>query len=488
MKQLSGIDATFLYMETRETPMHVAGLTLYEPPKDLKGSFHAHFKSFFATRLHLVPIFSQKLAKTVFELDHPGWVEAREVDLDYHIEGVRLPAPGDFAQIEALVGELHGVRLDRKRPLWKFTVIEGLADGRVAIYTKVHHAAVDGAAGMAIMQAIYDFTAAPRQVPAPAPRTIAPKPSTAERALSGVNDLVNSLMRQHIQALEAGAQMMGTVAELLKPQGAGEGGGGGGLGGLSGVNALIAPKTPFNITITPKRVYAARSLSLADAKLIAKATGTKINDVVMAICAGALRRYLLDKKKLPKTPLIAFVPISLRQAGNTDTNNQVFGMNCPLATEIADPLERLKTIQKTTNNAKTVAGVTKDAAPKDFTLLGAPLLLPGLMKLFGRTGLADVAPMAVNVVISNVPGPQFPVYCAGAKVTSLYPVSIPVHGIGLNLTVQSYLGKLDFGLTGDAKAMPDIHVLADFVPVALEELKAAAVGQAEEGETADAQA
>jgi diacylglycerol O-acyltransferase len=471
MKQLSGIDATFLYMETPETPMHVAGLTLYDPPKAMAGSFYEHFRTFFASRVHLIPIFSKKLARSVLNLDHPGWVDVGEIDLDYHIRHARLPKPGTFAQLEAMVGDLHSIQLDRSRPLWQFTVIDGLADGRLALYSKVHHAAVDGGAGMVITKALYDVTETPRDVgPVPAPKPRGAKPTMEQRALVGLNDLMANMIRQQITVMTAGAKLLGSLAGALVP---GASKGEEKVAGAPVLPTLLPPKTPFNVTITGQRSYAARSVSLDDAKFVARATGTKINDVVMAICSGALRTYLLAKKKLPKTPLIAFVPISLREAGNTDINNQVFGMNCPLATEIADPLERLLSIQRTSSTSKSMAGATKDAAPKDFTLIGAPMLLPGLMQLLGKSGLADVVPMGVNVVISNTQGPPFPLYCAGAKVSALYPVSIPTHGIALNLTVQSYLSALDFGLTADRKAVPDVADLADGLKPALDELVAA---------------
>lgn len=471
MKQLSGIDATFLYMETPETPMHVAGLTLYDPPKVMTGTFYEHFRTFFASRVHLIPIFGKKLARSAFDLDHPGWVDTGEVDLDYHIRHARLPKPGTFAQLEAMVGDLHSVVLDRSRPLWQFTVIDGLADGRLALYSKVHHAAIDGGAGMVITKALYDVTETPRDVgPAPAPKPKAAKPTMEQRALVGLNDLMANMIRQHITVMTAGAKLMGSLASALIP---GMSKGEDKVPGAPAIPNLVPPRTPFNVTITGQRSYAARSVPLDAAKFVARATGTKLNDVVMAICSGALRTYLLAKKKLPATPLIAFVPISLREAGNTDINNQVFGMNCPLATDIADPLERLLSIQKTSSTSKSMAGATKDAAPKDFTLIGAPMLLPGLVQLLGRSGLADMVPMGVNVVISNTQGPPFPLYCAGAKVTALYPVSIPTHGIGLNLTVQSYMNALDFGLTADRKAVPDVADLADGLKPALDELVAA---------------
>lgn len=467
MKQLTGIDASFLYMETPEMPMHVAGLHIYEPPAELFGSFFDHFRDFFLSRMHLAPVFEKKLARTVLELDHPGWVDAGEMDLDYHLKRATLPSPGSFAQLEQMVGELHAVPLDRSRPLWQITVIDGLDDGNVAVYSKMHHAAIDGGAGMAIAAALFDMSPVPRKVKPPEPKKPTRKPTIEERAILGINDAVQNVLRQQLKAMEAIPRMLGTVTDMLLPK-KGEG-----AGGLPGIPDVLAPKTPFNVTITSQRSFAARELSLTDAKFVAKATGTKINDVVMAICAGALRPYLAERKALPKRPLVAFVPISLRAPGDAEASNQVFGMMCPIATEIADPLERLEAIRRTAGDSKTLAGTVKDVSPKDYTLLGAPILLPGLAQLYGRIGLADIMPSTTNLTISNVAGPPFPLYCAGARILALYPVSIPVHGIALNITVQSYLDKLDFGITADKRAVPDAAKLADLLVTALAELKAA---------------
>jgi WS/DGAT/MGAT family acyltransferase len=208
-----------------------------------------------------------------------------------------------------------------------------------------------------------------------------------------------------------------------------------------------------------------------------KATGCMLNDVVMPICAGALRRYLLQRDALPESELIAFVPISLRELGNTDLNNQVFGMMCGLATDVEDPVARLQRIRSSSADAKQIAGGIKDAMPQDYAFFGAPFLIRGLMDLYGRSGLADVLPTACNVCISNVPGPNVPLYGAGAKVAALYPVSIPAHGCALNLTVQSYLGSLDFGLTADRRAVPDIGRLADYLTEEFVALKTAVLGE-----------
>ena len=460
MKQLSGIDATFLYMETDETPMHVAGLTIYNLPKGFRGSFHKHFTNFFKGRVHLIPIFGMKLAKTAFELDHPGWVDAGEIDFDYHIRSAKLPKPGNRAQLEEMVATLHAERLDRKKPLWQFTVIEGLEGRQAALYSKVHHAAVDGGSGMVITQALYDVTETPRDVDPPKEKEAQRKPTDVERAILGVNTVMNNIMRQQLNLLDAVPKVLTQMADMVAPV----------LSGKVGLPQLLAPRTPFNVTVGKQRSYAARSVPLADAKMIAKATGAKLNDVVMAATSGALRAYLTKKQKLPDAALVAFVPISLREVGNTEIRNQVFGMNVPLATNYGDPLKRLEKIREESGTSKAMAGTVKDAAPSDFTLVGAPTLLPGLMQLYGSSKLADYIPQTVNLTISNTPGPPFPLYCAGAQVTALYPVSIATHGVALNVTVQSYMQHLDFGITADHAAMPDPDVFAELVVASFEEL------------------
>ena len=464
MTQLSGIDATFLYMETDQTPMHVAGLTLYDLPKGFKGSFHKHFTTFFKGRVHLIPIFGMKLAKAMFQIDHPGWVDAGELDFDYHIQSAKLPKPGTRKQLEEMVAALHSTTLDRKKPLWQFTVIEGLEGRQAALYSKVHHAAVDGGAGMVITKALYDVTEEPREVEPPTPKEPQRKPSDLERTILSISDIAANMARQQLTLMENVPKMLGQMSDMIAPV----------LAGKVGLPQIRAPRTPFNVTVEAKRSYAARSISLQDVKSICKATGTKLNDVVMAITSGALRRYLTEKQQLPDAALVAFVPISMREMGNSDINNQVFGMNVPLATNYGDPLKRLKKIGQESGASKAMAGSVKDAAPKDFTLIGAPTLLPGLMQMFGDTKLADYIPQPVNLCISNTQGPPFPLYCAGAKVTALYPVSIATHGCELNVTVQSYIDKLDFGITEDHKAMPDADYFVDMIVTSFEELKEAA--------------
>jgi WS/DGAT/MGAT family acyltransferase len=233
---------------------------------------------------------------------------------------------------------------------------------------------------------------------------------------------------------------------------------------LPKLTGLIGPRTPFNVAITNQRSYVARSIPLAETKAIAKSLGVSINDVVLATCAGALRRYLRELHTLPNDkPLIAAVPVSLRETGNTESNNQVSMSFMTLATDIADPIERVRAIKASSANAKSVMGDLKSVLPTDFPSLGAPWLMTGLVALLGRSGLANHLPPIANVVVSNVPGPQTPLFVAGARLCTYYPVSIPAHAMALNMTVQSYNGSMDYGLIACRRAVPDIGDLGDFL-------------------------
>jgi WS/DGAT/MGAT family acyltransferase len=297
--------------------------------------------------------------------------------------------------------------------------------------------------------------AAPIKPPRPRPRTNQYQLGVAELAGAALSNAVTQAVKL-IQSLPAvGRALRSVVYPVSEADGKRH------LALPS--NLQLAPRTPLNVAITNQRSYAARSLSLAEVKAMAKKTGTSLNDVVMAIFAGALKRYLADYDCRPDKPLIAGVPVSLREAGNTDANNQVSMMIVNLATTIADPIERLRAINTSANAGKKFQGSVKGAMPTDFPSLGVPWIMSGLVSLYGRSRLANRMPPIVNVAISNVPGPQFPLYFAGAKLADFFPVSIPGHGIALNMTVQSYNGLLEVGLTACRRAMPDVADLGNYV-------------------------
>jgi diacylglycerol O-acyltransferase / wax synthase len=455
MIHLSAMDASFLHLETPEMPMHVGSLQIADLPEGYAGDYYEDVKQWMASRMHLASVFRRKLALMPFDLANPVWVDDEDVDLDYHVRHVILPRPGTMAQLEKYVARLHSSLLDRSRPLWEIYVIEGLNTGQVAIYDKMHHAAIDGQAGVAIAKALLSPSAVPAPIKPPRPRlrTNQYQLGVAELAGAALSNAITQSVKLIKSLPTVGRAIVSVIYPVCEVDGKRH------LGMPEGFQ--LGPKTPLNVAITNQRSFAARSLSLAEVKAMAKRSGTSLNDVVMAICAGALKRYLAEYDCVPAKPLIAGVPVSLREAGNTDPNNQVSMMFVSLATTISDPIERLRAINASANVGTKLQLSVKGAMPTDFPSLGVPWLMSGLVSLYGRSRLANRLPPIANVAISNVPGPQFPLYFAGAKLAGFFPVSIPGHGIALNITVQSYNGLLEVGLTACRRAMPDVADLAD---------------------------
>jgi WS/DGAT/MGAT family acyltransferase len=474
MKQLSGLDATFLYLETAEMPMHVGALHVIELPAGYKGRFVTQLRRHIASRLPVAPVLRRKLWWMPLNLANPAWVDA-EPDLSKHIVEVRLPAAarsGDgLAELEAQVGALHPVLLDRNQPLWKMHVFEGLAPGanghkRVALYTQLHHAAVDGQAAVALANAILDLTPEPRAMEARASRR------TKIFRLEMTEMLRGALANQVAQVSRIVKELPSTIGTL----------GGAArtalfraplFGGKKGVsNLTLAPKTPFNVSVTSGRAFAAVTLPLREVKALGRAHDATINDMVLMVCSTALRRYLGKKRTLPKKSLVAAVPITLREAGDTSSDNQASMSLISLGTHIADPRQRLAHVRAATAAMKSTMGSVKSILPTDYPSLGVPWLIEAVTALYGKARVADKIPQVANVVISNVPGPPMPLYIAGARMLTNYPTSIVVHGMALNITVQSYDQSLDFGLIADAAAVPDVKMLAEAIAIAFDDLRA----------------
>lgn len=504
--KLSSLDAGFLYMETPEMPMHVGSLSMFQLPKGYKGDYFEAFKAQIADRIEDAPMLKRKLARTLLDVDHPSWVEDEQFDINRQIFRASLAAPSDMAALRRTVGWMHAKLLNRARPLWEFYLFENMPDNQVGLYVKIHHALIDGGAGMALTKIIYDVVpnpeprvraAAPRADEAAKPAATATLADTASSAMesylrfwqapfdasaaggfslprSGKTDL-GSVLIDHIAGqvemgvkfaaalpAMAGAAVRG-MAQFMDPS------------RLSDLRNMVAPATPLNKSISSERAFATVTLPLSRVKAVGKAAGGSINDAVMAISAGMLRRYLEETGSLPDRPLTAGVPISLREEGNANANNQVFAMVCPLATDIADPKQRLATIIGESGKAKAMVSPFKDFVPlaTNASALGLPIAAQLLALLYSRSGLSDVLPPATNVCISNVPGPRMSLYAAGAELLHLYPVSIVTHGMALNITVQSYRDQLEFGLIAGANILPDVQRLADMMADELEVLEQA---------------
>ena len=481
VQYLSGLDASFLHMETPEMPMHVGALLVCELPAHHSGSFVDDIRAHIATRLPLVSAMCRRLEKMPLNITNPVWVDAQP-DLNEHIVSIKLREGSSVQDVEARIGQLHMVLLDRARPLWKFHVFEGLKAGpgktkRYALYTQLHHAAVDGQAALALANAILDTGPIPRDVKI---ERRAKRPAmTLSEMLSGV--LVNQL-QQYAHIIKGLPAAVTALKEVARKTAAGVGSGAASRfvadatkktkAGGSVSNLTLAPRTRLNASVTTSRIFATVSLPLAELKTMRSQFDATLNDVVLMLCSGALRRYFLQHGPLPRKSLIAAVPISLRAAGDETSNNQASMTLVNLGTHIASPIKRVAHIKAACAAMKANLGTVRSLMPTDFPSLGVPWLMSTAASLYGRAKVADRIPPIANVVISNVPGPACPFYLAGAKVLTYFPTSIVVHGMGLNITVQTYNESLDVGLIACAEAAPQLHDLALHITAAFEELKA----------------
>ena len=495
MHHLSALDALFLHMETPDMPMHVGGLILLDKPAKHRGSFYKKIREHLISRMHLAPLFSRRLAFMPLDLVNPIWLGGAEVDLDYHIRHKMLPKPGTQVQLETMVAQLHEGMLDRDRPLWQFTVIEGLQSGQVAFASRIHHAALDGQGGVALAQAMFDTAPTPRSVESPEDKAKRLPPSTAKmlsaafrntvaqygkilKAIPGAVKVagqvgVMALSLSSSQAKKAGAPSeQGTgIPELveIKPGDSPEKTVKSLLKKLPG-GITLGPRTPLNVAISGKRAFVGVQLSLAEAKAIARHFDAKLNDIVMAVVAGALRRYFAKDAKVLSKAMMGAIPVSLRAPGDTSQSNQVTMMLVNMGTQIADPKKRLVAIVAASNRAKALTSTMKSAVPMDMPSLGIPWLLSIISPLYKLAVSTNRIPVVANIVISNVPGPPVALYLAGAKMTANFPVSIVTHGLGLNVTIQSYNGSLDYGLIACKRTVPDLRKFGDAMQAAHQEL------------------
>lgn len=460
MKVLSGVDGGFLHLETQETPMHVGSLHLFDPPAGGARVFHAQVRRLMRRRLSIAPVLTRKLAPMPLQFANPVWVEDDALDMDYHVQHLTLPRPGTQAQLEDLAGRLHSELLDRHRPLWRMAVIDGLQSGQVAYYFQIHHSLLDGQAGVLLSQVLFDLGPEPRVIPHGAARH-AEHPGVVELAAAALKHDAG----QYIKLVRHLPDVVKTLAGML-------GGPTGPSRGRLGQNFSFGPKTPLNVPITGARGFATASVPLGTLKQLAAAHEAKLNDIVLALCGGALRRYLAAHGGVPKKPLIATMPISLRDAGNTEYTTQATLSLVNLNTQIADPVKRLRAIRDAAGAMKALARQARGVIPTDFPSFGMPWLMPVLAALYGRSGIVKAMPPIANVVISNVPGPQLPLYAAGARMVGYWPLSIVEHGVGLNITVMSYAGTMGFGFTTARCAVPEASELSAALLASLDELVA----------------
>ena len=478
MQPLSGLDSSFLYLEDARQPMHVGSVLVFEGSMDFES-----FRQTMASRVHLVPRLRQRLAMVPFGIGKPYWVEDPEFNLDMHLQHVALPSPGSWKELRGLAARIFSVPLDRSRPLWEMTFVEGLDQipqvppGSVALINKTHHAAIDGVSGADMMGILLDMTKEPRVFSPPPPRAVPPVPNELEvlshtaRKIMGKPSEIKRVAGELADALRAAGKVRDKGVEVPPVP-------------------MTAPPTPINHTITGQRIWNTALLELDRVKAIRKITGCTLNDVVLAICAGALRRYLDEKGELPEKPLIAMVPISTR--GDDERGkmgNKVSAMFLDLATDVADPVERLKVLNEHTQGGKAFekAGATRAFVDLwDFVPFG---LANRVLRLYSRFRVSELHNPVFNVVITNVPGPQMDLYMAGHKLLASMGMAPLVDGMGLLITVLSYNGVLSISPTSSPAVMPDLDLFTRYLRESANELEAAVLPHREpDAEAGDAQA
>ncbi|MEV7006566.1 wax ester/triacylglycerol synthase family O-acyltransferase [Streptosporangium sp. NPDC051022] len=495
MRQLTALDAQFLNAESATTATHVAGVAILDPAHCPSGVVtRGALVDLLRERLHLAPALSLRLAEVPFGLDHPYWEPVPDLDVADHVHEVTLPLPGDDAQLARQVALLHERRLDRGRPLWEMHLVQGLTGGRVALYAKVHHCAVDGVTGAETLAALLDLTPEPRaaEPPAPArqevssgssgspripgsPAPAAPGPLTMlavaaarsvthpARALRALGRMAADLDAIPLASALPGARVVAETARAIT----------GSSAEPLELPSAAAPRTPFNGPISAGRRFSYGSIPLADVKHVARTFSISVNDVVMTLCASALRAWLCEQDALPERPLVAAVPVAVRKPGTRETadtvGNRLSVMITPMPTDVATPLERLQIMGRTMNAAKrrfadspaTWLGELSSVLPAPLNTIATPALFR----------LASIALPPINLIVSNVPGPQLPLYLCGARLLAYHPMSVlsDMSG-GLNITCFSYDGSLDFGVVACPERVEDVWRLMGHLQEAMDEL------------------
>jgi diacylglycerol O-acyltransferase / wax synthase len=482
MRQLTSLDAQFLAVESARIYGHVAFLGVYDPSTAPGGRLDLEtIRRLLEERLHLLPPLTWRLVPVPLGLDLPYWAEDPDFDLDFHVRETALPPPGDDRTLAETAARLFGRPLDRGRPLWEFYVIHGLPEGRVAILTKIHHAAVDGISGNEIMAALLDPEPTGRVIdPPPAhPPAPPPLPRDREMLLRGLR----GLPRQPIRALRSlpttapafpdlpgatalpGVPTLGRIySRARRALGSDE------SSGVLEVTTARPPRTPFNGPVSAHRRLAFGSLSLDAVRQVRRAFGTTVNDVVVTLCAGAARDWLLERDALPDEPLVAMIPMSVRRRVERGTwGNRISMMIVPIPTNEPDPRRRLERTHQLLRSAK-----ERHSALPASLLTDATAFIPPAVSALAARNTVDILSRTrppLNLVISNVPGPRTSLYCAGAELLANFPISVIVDGVGLNMTVVSYKNRVDFGIVGDREQIDDAWDFFEGAANALRELE-----------------
>jgi diacylglycerol O-acyltransferase len=440
--------AGFLYAENRQMPMHVGGLQLFEKPEGAPRDYVRKIYESMSEVDKMAPLFLKRPTRGITTAGQWVWTEDDTFDLEYHFRHSALPRPGRVRELLDLVSRLHGTRLARERPLWEAHLIEGLRDGRVALYTKLHHSLVDGISAMRLLQSVMSTDPDERDMrPMWADRPGAKSKRSRDEAESSLSAVPLEAMRTALGITADAAGMPSALIKTLKH----------GLRNETSALSLYAPRTMFNTTITGSRRFAAQGWPIERLRAIGKASDATLNDVVLAMCSGAIRNYLIEHDALPDAPLVSMVPVGLNAKRSGAANaggNSVGAVMVRLGTDLEDPADRLASIHQSMQTGKEALGSMSQLQIMAMSALGmAPALVTPMLRLHG------IIRPPFNLIISNVPGPKKTMYLNGARMTGTYPLSIPINGMALNITCNSYGENMDFGLTGCRRSVPHLQRL-----------------------------
>lgn len=445
MKRLSGLDAAFLSSETKNWPSHVACITIFDPAKAGREFDMDVLKRSLASRLDRLPPLRWRVIEAPLGLGHPHWIEDPEFDLDWHIRRMGIAAPGGKRELAAAAQDIYRHLLDRRRPLWELWVLDHLADGKVGMLWKIHHACIDGMAGAGMQEVMFD--ASPDYRP---PRVVKPDGWKPEEIPDPTRLLISSIPAAAAAQVRAGREvlrMLGRIGEVVKSLGSGR--------------IADVPRTRFNAPLSQRRAWGFVTLSLTDLKTVKNAFGVKLNDVFVATISGAVRAYLEKRGELPKESLVASIPVNARADDSPSTGNMISGMTAEMATHLADPVDRLRAIHASTTASKEMQKAMGAQMLMSLADTPPPAMFTLAARFYGKMQLVKRLPPMFNVVISNVPGPREPLYSQGAPVEAFQSMGIVYDGAGLFIGAMSYLDQMDVGILADPDALDDPFELAD---------------------------
>jgi WS/DGAT/MGAT family acyltransferase len=466
--RLSGLDASFLYFETSAHLMHVCGLLVLDTDTMPDGYNFVSIRDKLRQRLESNPAFRRKVHNPLFNIDHPVWIDDDEFDIEHHVRRAAIPSPGGDQALAGVCADIAAQPLDRSRPLWEMWIIEGLVGGGIAVLTKMHHATVDGVSGASLVSELCSIDpAAGPMGGAGAHPAVEPRPRDRDIVLEGVLGIA----KRPVKLAQVLPHTVATLPRWVRRA----------RRGAAMPAPFTAPRTSFNATISGHRSIAFTRLDLGEIKEIKNAFGTTVNDVVLALCSGALRKYLADRNEMPDSSLVAMVPVSVHGKTRAGGTNKVSGMFATLHSDIEDPEQRLLAIAEANLISKDHHQTLSASLLQDWAQFAAPNTFGMAIRAYSKLRLAERHPVVHNLVISNVPGPPMPIYFMGARVTGFFPFGPIFDGAGLNVTVLSNDGHVDVGLIACRELAPDLWQLADDLPYTVTELLTAARARAARG-------